>query len=99
MEYPQRNETNSTARQEAEDIDMRDVTRALMALRENTISMLDTIEKDFYDFHSTDVKVIKFVEKEIMDKILQFKQDVKKIVVYSKNMHNIHEVQGRLFYD
>ena len=63
MEYPQRNETNSTVRQQAEDMDLDDVNRALTVLRENAISMLDLVEKDFYNFYSTDVDVIKFVDK------------------------------------
>jgi hypothetical protein len=99
VEYPQRNETNSTVRQQAEDMDLDDVNRALTVLRENAISMLDLVEKDFYNFYSTDVDVIKFVDKEIMKKILQFKQDIKNIVVYSKNLQTMHEEQGRLFYD
>ena len=61
--------------------------------------MLDLIEKDLYDFYSTDIEVIKFVDKELVKKILQFKQDIKNIVVYSKNLQIMHEEQGRLFYD
>ncbi len=99
MEYPQHNETNSPPRQGVKDVDLDDVNRALTVLRENAISMLDLVEKDFYNFYSTDVDVIKFVDKEIMKKILQFKQDIKKIVVYSKETQITHEVQGRLFYD
>jgi hypothetical protein len=63
------------------------------------MSMLDLIEKDLYDFYSTDIEVIKFVDKELVKKILQFKQDIKNIVVYSKNLQIMHEEQGRLFYD
>jgi hypothetical protein len=99
VEYPQHNETNSPPRQGVKDVDLDDVNRALTVLRENAISMLDLVEKDFYNFYSTDVDVIKFVDKEIMKKILQFKQDIKKIVVYSKETQITHEVQGRLFYD
>ena len=99
MEYPQHNETNSPPRQGTKDVDLRDVNRALAVLRENAISMLDLVEKDFYNFYSTDVDIIKFVDKEIMKKILQFKQDIKNIVVYSKNLQIMHEEQGRLFYD
>jgi hypothetical protein len=61
--------------------------------------MLSLIEKDVYNIYSTDVEFIKFVDKEIMKKILQFKQDIKNIVVYSKNLQIMHEEQGRLFYD
>ncbi len=99
MEYPQHNETNSPSRQGVKDVDLDDVNRALTVLRENAISLLDLVEKDFYNFYSTDVDVIKFVDKEIMKKILQFKQDIKNIVVYSKNLQIMHEEQGRLFYD
>ena len=99
MEYPQRNERNSTARQETEDIDMRDVVRALTALQKKITSMLSLIEKDLYNIYSTDVQFIEFVDKEIMKKILEFERDMKKIVVYSKEMQITHEVQGRLFYD
>jgi inactivated superfamily I helicase len=99
VEYPQRNERNSTARQEAEDIDMRDVVRALTALQKKITSMLSLIEKDLYNIYSTDVQFIEFVDKEIMKKILEFERDMKKIVVYSKEMQITHEVQGRLFYD
>ena len=80
-------------------MDIKEVNRALMVLRENSMSMLDLIEKDLYDFYSTDIEVIKFVDKELVKKILQFKQDIKNIVVYSKNLQIMHEEQGRLFYD
>ena len=99
MEYPQRNETNSTISDAHKNLDSQEVHRALMALRENSVSMLDTVEKDFYDFYSTDVSVIKFVDKEIMKKIFQFKQDIKNIVVYSKHLEEMNQSQGRLFYD
>lgn len=80
-------------------MDIKEVNRALMVLRENSMSMLDLIEKDLYDFYSTDIEVIKFVDKELVKKIVQFKQDIKNIVVYSKNLQITHEEQGRLFYD
>jgi len=80
-------------------VDIKEVNRALMVLRENSMSMLDLIEKDLYDFYSTDIEVIKFVDKELVKKIVQFKQDIKNIVVYSKNLQTMHEEQGRLFYD
>ena len=99
MEYPQRNETNSTISDAHKNLDLQEVHRALMALRENSVSMLDMVEKDFYDFYSTDVSVIKFVDKEIMKKIFQFKQDIKNIVVYSKHLEEMNKSQGRLFYD
>ena len=99
MEYPQHNETNSTILDAHKNLDLQAVQRALMVLRENAISILDTVEKDFYDFYSTDVSVIKFVDKEIMKKIFQFKQDIKNIVVYSKHLEEMNQSQGRLFYD
>ena len=99
MEYPQHNETNSTILGAHKNLDLQAVQRALMVLRENAISILDTVEKDFYDFYSTDVSVIKFVDKEIMKKIFQFKQDIKNIVVYSKHLEEMNQSQGRLFYD
>lgn len=99
MEYPQHNETNSIYNKTSRQVDMQEVNRALMILRENAISMLDLIEKDLYDFYTTDVEVIRFVDKEIMKKIVQFKQDIKNILVYSKNLQEMHEKQGRLFYD
>lgn len=99
VEYPQHNETNSIRNKTPKPVDIKEVNRALMVLRENSMSMLDLIEKDLYDFYSTDIEVIKFVDKELVKKIVQFKQDIKNIVVYSKNLQITHEEQGRLFYD
>ena len=99
MEYPQHNETNSISNKTPKPVDIKEVNRALTVLRENAISMLDLVEKDFYNFYSTDIEVIKFVDKELVKKIVQFKQDIKNIVVYSKNLQIMHEEQGRLFYD
>lgn len=99
MEYPQHNEINSIHNKAPKPVDIKEVNRALIVLRENSMSMLDLIEKDLYDFYSTDIEVIKFVDKELVKKIVQFKQDIKNIVVYSKNLQTMHEEQGRLFYD
>lgn len=99
MEYPQRNETNSTVRQQAQDMDLVDANQALATLRKKVTSMLNLIEKDLYNIYSTDVQFIEFVDKEIMKKVLEFERDMKKIVVYSKDMASMHKAQGRLFYD
>jgi len=68
-------------------------------LRKKVTSMLNLIEKDLYNIYSTDVQFIEFVDKEIMKKVLEFERDMKKIVVYSKDMASMHKAQGRLFYD
>jgi len=99
VEYPQRNETNSTVRQQAEDMDLVDANQALATLRKKVTSMLNLIEKDLYNIYSTDVQFIEFVDKEIMKKVLEFERDMKKIVVYSKDTQSMSEAQGRLFYD
>ena len=99
MEYPQHNETNSPPRQGTKDLNLNDVNRALTALQKKVTAMLSLIEKEVYNIYSTDVEFIKFVDKEIMKKILEFERDMKKIVVYSKETQITHEVQGRLFYD
>jgi len=99
VEYPQRNETNSTVRQQAQDMDLVDANQALATLRKKVTSMLNLIEKDLYNIYSTDVQFIEFVDKEIMKKVLEFERDMKKIVVYSKDMASMHKAQGRLFYD
>ena len=99
MEYPQRNETNSTVRQQAEDMDLVDANQALATLRKKVTSMLNLIEKDLYNIYSTDVEFIESIDKEIMKKVLEFERDMKKIVVYSKDMVSMHKAQGRLFYD
>ena len=99
MEYPQRNETNSTVTQQTEDMHLSDADGALATLQKKVTSMLNLIEKDLYNIYSTDVEFIEFVDKEIMKKILEFERDMKKIVVYSKDMRSMNEAQGRLFYD
>lgn len=99
VEYPQRNETNSTVRQQAEDMDLVDANQALATLRKKVTSMLNLIEKDLYNIYSTDVEFIESIDKEIMKKVLEFERDMKKIVVYSKDMVSMHKAQGRLFYD
>ncbi len=99
MEYPQHNETNSVSENSSERLDLQAVNYALTALQSHAESLLDTIRKDLHDFYSTDIEVIRFVDKEIMKKIIQFKQDIQNIIVYSRNLQAMHETQGRLFYD
>ena len=99
MEYPQHNETNSLPLQGAGDVNLNDVNRALTALQKKVTAMLGLVEKEVYNIYSTDVEFIEFVDKEIMKKILEFERDMKKIVVYSKDMESMRESQGRLFYD
>ena len=80
-------------------MDLVDANQALATLRKKVTSMLNLIEKDLYNIYSTDVEFIESIDKEIMKKVLEFERDMKKIVVYSKDMASMNKAQGRLFYD
>lgn len=78
---------------------MQEVNNALTVLRKHVSSAFGLIEKEIQDFYSTDVEVIRFVDKEIMKKVIELNQNISSIIVYSKNLIAMHEKQGRLFYD
>lgn len=99
VEDPQHNKTISSDTKSLKPVDMQEVNNALAALRKHVSSAFGLMEKEIQDFYSTDVEVIRFVDKEIMKKVIELNQNISSIIVYSKNLIAMHEKQGRLFYD